>query len=51
MKRDLKLDSLKGFLTLLVVYGHIPFDLFIIEKTVVLKYISAFIFFFICHCF
>lgn len=32
MKRDLKLDRLKGFLMILVIYGHISFRVFSIQK-------------------
>ncbi|NQV78880.1 MAG: acyltransferase family protein [Lutibacter sp.] len=46
MKRDLNLDTLKGFLTILVVYGHISYGLFSIEKLQFLSRISSFIYFF-----
>jgi fucose 4-O-acetylase-like acetyltransferase len=46
MNRDLKLDSLKGILIVLVLYGHIPFTFFLIEKTILLSGISTFIYFF-----
>jgi fucose 4-O-acetylase-like acetyltransferase len=46
MKRDLNLDSLKGFLIILVVYGHMPFEFFSIEKSSLLSNIGSFIYFF-----
>lgn len=46
MKRDLNLDSLKGFLIILVVFGHFPFDFFSIEKPTILINFIAFVYFF-----
>jgi len=46
MNRDLKLDSLKGFLIILVVIGHIPFGSFNLEKTEILKYFTQWLYFF-----
>jgi len=44
--RDDKIDSLKGILILLVVYGHIPFGYFNIEKGVFLGGVTSVIYFF-----
>lgn len=46
MKRDLNLDSLKGFLIILVVFGHLPFEFFSIERSTILIDIIAFVYFF-----
>ncbi|TRX13403.1 acyltransferase family protein [Flavobacterium gawalongense] len=46
MKRDFNLDFLKGFLIILVVYGHIPFEFFSIEKSSLLSNIGSLIYFF-----
>jgi len=46
MTRDLRLDSLKGFLILLVVYAHVPFSYFQINKTIFLSNISDSVYFF-----
>lgn len=46
MKRDLNLDSLKGFLIILVVFGHFPFEFFSIERSTILIDIIAFVYFF-----
>lgn len=46
MKRDLNLDSLKGFLIILVVFGHFPFEFFSIEKPSILINFIAFVYFF-----
>ena len=46
MKRDLNLDSLKGFLIVLVVYGHFPFEYFSIEKSGFLINTIALVYFF-----
>jgi len=46
MKRDLNLDSLKGFLIILVVFGHFPFEFFSIERSTILINIIAFVYFF-----
>ena len=44
--RNLKVDSLKGFLILLVVLGHLPFSHFNIEKSLIIKNIGMMIYFF-----
>lgn len=46
MSRDLKIDSLKGFLITLVVIGHIPFGSFNIEKVDSIKYFTQWLYFF-----
>lgn len=46
MNRDLNLDSLKGFLIILVVFGYFPFEYFSIEKSAFLINLNAFIYFF-----
>ena len=46
MKRDLNLDSLKGVLMIIVVYGHVSFSLFSVEKPPLLANISSYADFF-----
>lgn len=46
MTRDLKLDSLKGFLIVLVVIGHIPFSNFNIEKISIVEYFGQWFYIF-----
>lgn len=46
MSRDFKIDSLKGFLILLVVIGHIPFSSFLIEKPEVINFFVRWFYFF-----
>ncbi|SFD73313.1 acyltransferase family protein [Flavobacterium phragmitis] len=46
MRRDLRLDTLKGFLMVWVVYGHIPFNLFFIEKSNFFTALTSCIYFF-----
>ena len=46
MTRDSKIDSLKGFLIILVVVGHIPFGSFNIEKVDAIKYFTHWFYFF-----
>jgi len=46
MNRDLKLDTLKGFLIFLVILVHIPFGFFGVEIVDIVKYISQWFDFF-----
>ena len=46
MIRDSKIDSLKGFLIILVVVGHIPFGNFNIEKVDAINYAIRWFYFF-----
>ena len=46
MSRDLKLDSLKGFLIILVIIGHTPFEYFNVEKIDSIGYFSQWFYFF-----
>ena len=46
MNRDLRIDSLKGFLIILVIIGHIPLNSFNIEKQHIFSSFTQWIYFF-----